>query len=332
MKRALIIAYQFPPMGGPGVQRSVKFVKYLQSFGWEPIVFTRDVGNMRVKDDSLLKDIPSNVKVIRTNPWDLTELPGVFSYVGKVIARKILIPDGERLWQQFSTNQALKIIKSEKIDLIYTTSYPYSDHLMGLKIKEKIPNIPWVADFRDEWTNNPYLLDNPHYHLRMNIEKRMESQVLKKANQIITNTPIMLRNFLSIMPEVSKKIHVIPNGYDQDDFINFIDSKPSNDRFTITYTGGFYGRRKPDLFLEAVSELIDENLVTSELICINLIGNFKIDVMKKLIEKNKLEKVVKVHPYMEHTECMNRIVNSDALLLIEGAGPGCRSVFYRQNF
>lgn len=218
MKKALMIAYQFPPMGGSGVQRTIKFVKYMMDFNWEPVVFTRKISKMTLKDETLSKDIPSNVKIIRTNAYDLTEFPSLFGLFGKAIARKILIPDGERLWQNFSKEEAVKVIKEEKIDLIYTTSYPYSDHLLGLYLKKKFPNIPWVVDFRDEWTNNPYLLDNPYNPLRMNIERKMEKRVMEVADYLITNTPIMMKNFVDAYPFTKEKFYVIPNGYDKDDF------------------------------------------------------------------------------------------------------------------
>ncbi len=172
MKKVLMVAYYFPPMGGSGVQRTAKFVKHLRSFGYEPVIFTRGIEKVPLRDDSLLKDIPEGIRVIRTRPWDFTALPGVLSYAGKFISRKVLIPDGERIWQLAARKKAAETVLQENIDLVYTTSSPYSDHLMGLYLKQQFPHIPWVADFRDEWTNNPYLLDNPHPAIRMRIEKR----------------------------------------------------------------------------------------------------------------------------------------------------------------
>ena len=139
MKKVLFIAYQFPPIGGSGVQRSLKFVRYLPDFGWLPVVLTRKTDRIALRDDSMIKEVPSNINIIRTTAWDFTELPGfIASMAGKVLARKVLIPDGERMWQIFSLSAAVRIIRENEISLVYTTSYPYSSHLLGLKLKKKL--------------------------------------------------------------------------------------------------------------------------------------------------------------------------------------------------
>lgn len=332
MKKVLMIAYQFPPMGGPGVQRTTKFVKFINEFGWEPIVFTRDVGNMDIKDDTLLTDVPQNTKIVRTKHYDLTELPGVFKLFGKVISRKVLIPDGERLWQLFSVKKAIEIIEKEKIDLIYSTSYPYSDHLLALELKKKFPDIPWVSDFRDEWCSNPYLLDNPHYKMRMNIEKNMEKNVLTNSDYVITNTPIMRDNFVKEYPFSKDKFFVIPNGFDKDDFKGLTKNKTSNEKFTITYTGSFYGRRKPDVFFEAISDLIMDNIISKDEISIKLIGNYIVSKLNAMIDNNNLQGIVEVLPYMEHKQSIGQLLKSDTLLLIIGQGPGAEAFYTGKVF
>jgi glycosyltransferase involved in cell wall biosynthesis len=332
MKKVLIVAYQFPPMGGSGVQRTIKFVKYLRRYGYEPVVLTRKIEGMALKDESLLKDIPPGVRVIRTSPWDFTGLPGIAGLAGKFFGRKVLIPDSERLWAYFSRKTAVQTIREEGIELVYTTSYPYSDHLLGLHLKKEFPRIPWVADFRDEWTNNPYLLDNPHYRLRMNLEKQMEKQVLQRADSLITNTPVMLENFLKIDPALQDRFHVIPNGYDEEDFQGLVTAKPVNTRFTITYTGLLYGRRKPDVFFEAVKQLIRENRIDPAKFHVQLIGDYKVDAMNGLIETYGLTDVIKILPYMKHNECLERLAKSDALLLLEGNGPGAEAFYTGKVF
>ena len=331
MKNVLIIAYQFPPMGGSGVQRTVKFVKYLRSFGWEPTVLTRSLKGMELRDDSLLKDIPDGVRIVRTKAYDPTTLKGVMKFPGKFIGRKIFIPDAEMLWRMTSKSAAQKLISEGNFSLIYTTSYPYSDHLMGLHLKKLFPDIPWVADFRDEWTKNPYLLDKPHNKLRMSIERKMEKSVLNTADILITNTPIMLRNFLTIDDSLKSKFYVIPNGYDSEDFTK-VPEKPSNDVFTLTYTGLLYGRRKPDTFFKALSGLIGEGKVDRQTIQVNLIGNFKTEELNDKINKYGLNGVVALLPYMDHNICLDRLINSDALLLIEGVGPGAEAFYTGKIF
>ncbi len=332
MRKVLIIANQFPPMGGSGVQRSVKFVKHLRSFGYEPVVFTRKTGNMQLKDESLLKDIPDGVEVIRTKPYDFTEWKSVFRIPGKVIGLKLMIPDSARLWMIMSRKTAARAVIDNNIDIVYTTSAPYSDHLLGLYLKKKFPNITWVVDFRDEWTNNPYTLDNPHNKFRTKKEKKMELEVLKTADALITNTPVMRRNFVENNGLDGSNFFVIPNGYDIEDFAGFDLTKPVNEKFTLTYTGALYGRRKPDTFFEALKQLISEKKIDGKKICVKLIGNYHKDKLQSLIDKYYLTEQIEIVGYVPHKECIRQQLASDALVLIEGTGRGSDAFYTGKIF
>ncbi|MDD4495191.1 MAG: glycosyltransferase [Eubacteriales bacterium] len=331
MKKVLIIAYQFPPMGGSGVQRTTKFVKYLRNCGWEPIVLTRSVKGMELKDESLLQDIPEDVSIVRTKAYDLTGLPGLMKYPGKFIGRKVFIPDAEMLWRKFAVKTAVRLVSEGDINLIYSTSYPYSDHMLALSLKKKFPGIPWAADFRDEWTNNPYLLDNPHNKIRMSIERRMEKEVLDNADVLITNTPIMLKNFLKMNDTLEEKFYVIPNGYDAEDFSSN-PLHPSEEAFTITYSGLLFSRRKPNTFFRSLSELIAEGRIDSGNIKVNLIGNFKTDELNDKIASFGLSGIVELFSYMNHDLCLEKLQSSNALLLIEGVGPGAEAFYTGKVF
>lgn len=334
MKKVLMVTYSFPPKGDAGVQRSLKFVKYLRDFGWEPLVLTREIKNMGTRDESLLKDVPEGVKVFRTNPWAFNELKGILNYPGRFINRKLLMPDGERLWAVFSKKTAISIIENEKPDMLYTTSVPYSSHLLGLYLKKRFPGLPWVADFRDEWTNNPYLLDNPYNSLRMNWEKRREHEVLQQADQLVTNTPVMLRNFLENNKAMAlgDRFCVISNGYDSEDFAAIPGKPVDNKLFTMTYTGTLYGRRKPDYFFQALRESIDEDAVDPAKVTVQLIGALQKGLLDQQLEKYGLKDIVKILPYMDHDECLRHTSGSDALLLIEGGGPGAEAFYTGKVF
>jgi glycosyltransferase involved in cell wall biosynthesis len=334
VKKVLMVAHQFPPVGGSGVQRSAKFAKYLPLYGWESVVFTRDNKKMVLRDESMLKELPENIEIIRTPAYDLTVLPWVFNKVGKFVAWKILIPDGEVLWMKKAVGTCLQRIKKGDIDAVYTTSAPYSDHLFGLEIKKHYPQLWWVADFRDEWTNNPYLIDKPHRLSRMKKEREMEREVLKKADVLVTNTPVMKENFVRLNPglDLETRMHVIPNGFDTEDFEHLGQKKIKNSRFTLTYTGALYGRRKPDLFLEAVGNLVRVEKIQKERILIRFIGSFKRDVLQGLIRLNGLTGTVDTIGYMEHGECLKNMMASDALLLIEGGGPGSEAFYTGKVF
>lgn len=332
MKKVLIIANQFPPMGGSGVQRSVKFVKHLRTFGYEPVVLTREVGNMPLKDETLLKDVPEGVKIYRTKAYELPELKGIMRIPGKVLG-KFVIPDTAYFWYKNTRKKALEIIKNEGIDIVYTTSAPYSDHLLGLYIKEKMPNIKWAVDFRDEWTNNPYTLDNPYGSFRTNKEKNMEHSVVTKADMLITNTPVMRENFIRNNHIKGDNFVVIPNGYDVEDFADFDASvKPQNSRLTMVYTGALYGRRKPDNFFKALSELKNEGKIDGSKVLVKLIGNYHKDKLQGQIDSFGLTDSFEIVGYVPHNVCIQHQMAADVLVLIEGSGRGANAFYTGKIF
>ena len=332
MIKVLIIANQFPPMGGSGVQRSVKFVKHLRAFGYEPVVFTREVGNMSLKDETLLKDVPEGVKIYRTKPYELPELQGIMRIPGKVLG-KFIIPDTAYFWYKNSRKKVLEVIKSEGIDIIYTTSAPYSDHLLGLYIKKKMPNIKWAADFRDEWTNNPYTLDNPYNPIRTKIEKNMEHEVVTMADMLITNTPVMRENFIKNNNLTGENFVFIPNGYDEEDFKGLdVSVKPHNDKLTMVYTGALYGRRKPDVFFQALKELKDEGKIEGSKIMVELIGNYHKDKLQAQIDSYGLTDSFNIVGYVPHNVCIEHQVAADVLVLIEGSGRGANAFYTGKIF
>lgn len=329
-KRVLMVANQFPPMGGSGVQRSVKFAKYLPEYDWEPVVFTREI-NKGLIDKSLLDDIPKGLEVIRTKSYDLNELKKPFDLMGKFISRKLLIPDGDKLWYKKNKDILLNYVKKNNIDVIYTTSYPYSDHLLGLYVKKHMPQLPWIVDFRDEWCNNPYILDMGYSQRRMKKERVMEKEVISNCDYFITNTPLMLKNFLNDY-DIKEKSYVIPNGYDEDDFEDIDKQYRKKEKLIITYSGSMYGRRKPDYFLQAVEELIKEQKIDKKDILIQFIGNIPNKKIKEINENYSLSETVKYLPYMEHKKSIEKLIESDILLFIIGEGKGAENFYSGKVF
>ena len=331
MEKVLIIANLFPPIGGSGVQRSVKFVKYLRNYGYDPVVLTRKTDSSRVNDETLLKDIPDSVLVYRTRACEFAELKGIFYIFGKIIS-KLMIPDGQYLWSRLARRTAIDIIKKYNIKKVYTTSTPYSAHLLGLYIKNKLPDIKLVVDFRDEWTNNPYILDKPYNKIRMGIERRMERKVLNTADFIIANTPVMKDNFLKNNNMEDEKFYVIPNGYDEEDFLGYDKKSVKNKKFTMVYTGSLYGRRKPDTFFEALKQLLEENKIDRNKICVKLIGNYHNDKLQTLIDSYNLTKQIEILGYVSHDVCIKYQMECDSLVLIEGSGRGGNAFYTGKIF
>ncbi|HZK26851.1 MAG TPA: glycosyltransferase family 4 protein [Thermoclostridium sp.] len=320
MKKVLMIAHQFPPIGGSGVQRTVKFIKYLPNFGWKGVVLTRQAKKAQLTDDTLLKDIPQNTNVHRTRAWDLSELFSPLDLAGKLIRRRVLIPDGERLWEIFSHKTAINLVKDENIDLIYSTSQPFSTHLLALKVKQAYPDIPWVADFRDEWTNNAFVKAYNYLPYRVKKEKALERQVFEYSDAIVINTPVMRDNSVKDNPDLAQKFHVIPNGFDVEDFKGIQVGDIKNSKFTLTYTGLIYGNTSPETVFAAVKQLKDQGAIDLSDICLRFIGRFKLEDLEKMARGYDLQDVVEFLPYMPHRDSISNLMNSDAVLLILGKG------------
>jgi len=314
-----MIAHQFPPIGGSGVQRTVKFVKYLPEFGYNCIVFTRQAQKVKLTDDTLYLDIPADTVIYRTKAWDLSEWFFPLNLAGRFLRRRVLIPDGERLWEHFSIKKAIQIVKDEKIELLYSTSQPFSTHLLALEIKKRYPEIPWVADFRDEWTNNAFVKAYNYNPLRIKKEKRMERSVFEMADSVVINTPFMRDNSVRDNPDLAYKFHVIPNGFDKEDFEGFTAGE-QNDKFTLTYTGLIYGNTSPETVFKALSGLLDEKKADPEKIKIRFVGRFKEGNLIQMAKAHNVFEVMEILPYMSHRESIKKLMASDALLLLLGKG------------
>lgn len=331
MKKVLIIANEFPPMGGAGVQRTTKFVKYLPSFGLEPIVVTKEhVGNLT--DNSLLEDLPKNLKVYSLKPYDTVNKKGLLKLPYKFLGTRILSPDAEFFWYYFNRENVLDIIKKEKINCIYSTSFPYSAHLLGLYIKREFPDLPWVVDFRDEWTNNPYNLDSIYKKVKLKAERRKEYEVTSECDYFITNSPFMLENFIADNKTLSGRSTFIPNGYDDDDFQGLINKRDGGDKFVITYSGSLYGRRNLDEFLDGLKILIDNNKIDKNKLEIRIVGNIYETILTSYAQKYGLEGVIKSYGYLPHKDSIQMLYNSDIILLVIGKGKGSKNFYTGKIF
>lgn len=353
-----MVACYFPPYGGMGCQRALKFVKYLPQNKWVPTVLTvkekktkKDSPTKeefyKPKDPSLLKDIPFGVKVYRTPILEFTlflkkiffkgvkkvssaESPEKLAQTKRNVFFKYVrtfldFPDHEIGWLPFALYKGLQIIKKEKIDVIFTTSPPHSIHLIGCLLKY-LTKKPWVIDFRDPWTKEVWF--NPATPLRRRMEEGLERYILSYADKIICNTGPMKEDFINSYPGISKdKFVVITNGFDKEDLQDL--KRENQEKFTITYTGtmciSFDAkesiRYNPVHFFKALRKLLDEKPELEDKIQV-IFAVFireELDVLK-LVKDLGLEKVLKIYQFLSHQECMQHLVNSDVLLLIHHAG------------
>jgi len=318
MKNVLMVTYYFPPMGGVGTMRTVKFVKYLQKHGWLPLILTVNKRWGERGDESLQRDIPSNVKIYRTPSPELSRsLPW---RVRNLIESLIFFPDNKMGWIPFALSSARRIIKNEKIDLIYSSSAPYTSHIVGLLLKKTL-NRPWVADFRDPWIDN--FTYQPLTKFHKIIDEKLEREVVKNADRVISSTESYSEQFINKYPyERPEKFITITNGYDEDDF-NDLPVRMDQGKCRIVYVGSFYSGQSPEKFLSAVKILIKENPDLISEIEIIFVGNIYKPVVK-MCKQMKLNDVVKVFCHVDHKESIEYMASADALLLLlNPAGAGC---------
>lgn len=254
-KRVLFIAFDYPPIGGVGVIRTLKFSKYLPHFGWSPVVLTvrnRDLFYNPIGNDP----IPDGVDVVRTRNVcnNLSIIEGGLRKIG--IKARIFVPDVFLGWIPLTEREAVRLINEQRIDLIYTTSPPFTSAVIGARIKQKT-RVRLVVDFRDAWSLNPYSQEYLHPRLR-EADRRLEELVLESADHIVTATEGIAKDYVDLYPFLSKKISPILNGFDEADFPTAF-TEPS--KFTITYTGYFYGNRMPDLFFKALKRILEAGLI-----------------------------------------------------------------------
>jgi len=311
--KILIISYLYPPLNC-GVCRQSKIAKYLPQYGWTPIILTVKKSRLRpLYDEYLLKDIHSINKVYRVPSFEsrilMKYIPGLIG----VNYKYLNIPDPFIGWLPFAVLKGINIIKKEKVDAIVSTSMPNTCHLVALILK-KISKLPWIADFREAWTQNPFI-DYPKVIL--NIENKMEAAVIRNADKItIINDPIRNDLITKYHDQTPEKFITIPHGFDPEDFqdVETLSSK----KFTITYTGSLYGRRSPKNFLEALREIIEENKNMKNELRIQFIGN--VHTAKEIAERLNLTDLVTTSGFVSHQQVFPYLANSDVLLLIIGSG------------
>ena len=329
MKKVLIITYYWPPSGGAGVQRWLKFAKYLPEYGWQPVILTVDpqYASYPQLDESLLAEFDPNCLVYRTKSFELynlfklfsgkKEVPyggfanhskeGIFLKFSKFIRGNFLLPDPRIGWKKYALKKAVELIKEFNIDTVVTTSPPHSTQLIGLKLKQKF-NIRWIADLRDPWTDIYYYNHFNHTALARKIDKDYERKMVENADFLITVSEDLKRIFAekTALSAVAK-IAVIPNGFDEDDFRQT--NVPAESKKIITYSGIFYEFYDIDCLHEALSRL--NNNLKSDLM-LRFVGNVPPFVEQKFRSTGiEIESV----GYVDHPKSIEYLLRSDMLLL-----------------
>ncbi len=329
-KKVLIISYYWPPAGGPGVQRWLKFVKYLPEFDVEPIVYVPENPNYPLLDESLLEEVPNNATILKQPIKEPYKLAGVFSKKSsKAISKGIIpeqkkqsfveklmlfvrgnffIPDARTGWVKPSVKFLSEYIAKEGIETIITTGPPHSMHLIGLQLKAKL-GVKWLADFRDPWTTIGY-----HKQLKLmsssaKKHKDLEREVLNSADDVIVTSFTTKIEFEAI---TSKPIHVITNGYDYEAQQEFtMDSK-----FSLAHIGSLLSKRNPEVLWRVLRDLRNTSDSFARDFQLNLIGAVSEDVLRSMY-KYGLDNCIKNIGYVSHNKAVKHQKQSQLLLLIE---------------
>ncbi|MEG0927029.1 glycosyl transferase family 1 [Chryseobacterium sp.] len=331
-KKILIITYYWPPAGGPGVQRWLKFAKYLPDFGWKPIIYTPENPSYPLLDETLMKDVPENIEIVRTKIWEPYQLAeklnksnkkfkaGQFD-VGKNQSWKsklsiwvrgnFFIPDARVFWVKPSIQFLEKYIRENKIDTIVTSGPPHSLHLIGLGLKEKLPNLKWIADFRDPWTEISYY---KHLKLTKSSDKKhrqLESAVFKNADITLATSYTDAENFR----KAGAHAFCITNGFDESDRSEKLKTlKNTEDKFTLSYIGVLEQLRNPDNLWTALDELVKENVEFARHFSLKFVGRID-DKILHSIENSSLKNHILNLGYLSHGKAVEEMQNSEILLI-----------------
>lgn len=333
-QKVLIITYYWPPSGGSGVQRWLKFAKYLPQFGWDPLVFTPENPTYQIKDESLLKDVGPEIDVIKFPIWepygfwqkisgnrehinqlDMTDIAkqGFIGRVATWIRANFFIPDARVFWVRPSVKILKEIISTNQIRYIITTGPPHSLHLIGLKLKQAYPSLTWFADFRDPWSEWDLLYKLGIKGWAMRRHQKLEQEVLKTANKVITVTPIYVQQ-LKLLG--ARRIHLITNGYDEDDFKAL--ERVKTDQFIIRHLGGVDALRDPRDFFYALKALLQhpEAKELAEKLKVEFVGTVNTNLKKEILSDDVLNKYCSFVASVPHKEVPGLYASTSLLLLV----------------
>lgn len=330
MKKVLIISYYWPPAGGPGVQRWLKFVKYLPDFNIEPIVYVPENATYPILDYDLQKDVQKEVKILRQPIKEPYKLASFFSkkntksissgfinpekkqslveQIMLYIRGNFFIPDARIGWVKPSVTYLSNYLKENSVDVIITTGPPHSMHLIGMELQKRF-SVKWIADFRDPWTSIGY-----HKELKLSKSaalkhKTLEKLVLNTADCIITTSYTTKKEFEQI---TLKPIHVITNGYD----VETITKPALDEKFTISHIGSLLSKRNPRILWKALKVILKENEQFRNDFQLQLIGKVSPEIIDTITEF-KLDSYLNLVGYVSHTDALLYQRSSQVLLLIE---------------
>lgn len=329
-KRVLIITYYWPPSGGSGVQRWLKFAKYLPEAGWEPVIFTPENPDFDLKDESLLGEVPQHLEVMKFPIWEPYQLfsrikgtskthpgrlleqkeKGVLEKIAIWMRANLIVPDPRVYWVKPSVKFLTDLVKSGQFQAVITTGPPHSVHLIGRELKRKT-GISWIADFRDPWSQWEFLDTLPMSSFVRRKHGKLEQSVLKEADAVMTISPTFQKDLEKLG---HRKIKLLTNGYDPSDIpLDFSPKEKEPGKLHLVYSGIIDSIRNPIPVLEAMkAEFAGRN----EKVEMTFVGKVSESVINFVKTDTWLESRIHFAGYVSHQEVFGFYRKADALVLI----------------
>ncbi len=329
-RRVLIITYYWPPSGGSGVQRWLKFAKYLPESGWEPVIFTPENPDFDLRDESLEKEVPKQLEVIKFPIWEPFQL---FSKVkgktqthpGRLLEQKekgflekaaiwaranLLVPDPRVFWVKPSVKFLTDLAKSGQFQAVITTGPPHSMHLIGRELKRKT-GLPWIADFRDPWSAWEFLDTLPMTSFVRKKHQQLEATVLREANAVLTISPTFQRDLVKLS---HRRIYLLTNGYDPADVpAGFSPKEKVEGKLHLVYSGVIDGIRNPIPLMKALKSVFQHGI---EEVKWTFVGKVSEQVQAYVKEDAWLSERIHFAGYVSHSEVFGFYAKADVLVLI----------------
>lgn len=330
-KKILVITYYWPPAGGPGVQRWLKFVKYLPEFGWEPTLFVPKNASYPIIDDTLCDEISPDLKILEQPIWEPYQLAELFgksnkkfkagqfdvaenqSWKSKLsiwVRGNFFIPDARVFWVKPSIRRLKKFLEGNNFDAIVTTGPPHSVHLIGLALKKHFPDLPWLADFRDPWTEISY-----YQHLKLTKKADQKHRQLEK--EVFTTAEVTLATSYADAANFTlqgARAVCITNGFDSEPSAIRNTSSPRSDRFTMSYIGVLEQLRNPEILWQTLEQILKENQEFKKHFMLKFVGRVDDRILEQL-QSGQLGVRLQNRGYLSHSEANEEMLKSDLLLV-----------------
>lgn len=326
-KKILIITYYWPPAGGPGVQRWLKFVKYLPDFGWKPTVFIPENPSYPIVDETLKKDVAEDLEIIKKRIWEPYQIAEFFgkenkkfkagqfdvganqSWKSKLsvwVRGNFFIPDARVFWVKPSLKVLKKYLTENHFDALVTTGPPHSVHLIGLELKREFPKLKWIADFRDPWTEISY-----YKHLKLtkagdSKHRNLEQQVFQNADITLATSYVDAENFR----KKGANAFCITNGFDHFETAE----KVKSNKFTLSYVGVLEQLRNPEVLWKVLNDILLENSDFRSDFELKSVGRIDDKILEKITD-SPLRNSLRNLGYLSHSEANREMQNSDLLLI-----------------